>query len=190
MEDFGAGIYRGRKAPATSAYDAVNLLVNDEGHLFRRGGSAYYSASDASSNLYRLNALFMRAPAANRLIARRAGSTQIVLFDASLAPFNVSGDTEWSRPASIGDYAVFAIGPSQILLYGGTQKSVPYSTGTVTVTQDDVDVTGAGTSWTGNVDAGMILNVGGNLGVVQEVTSNTALKLASPWATTTVAGSA
>lgn len=184
-------MYRGRQAPKNAVYDAVNVLITDEGLLARRGGSANYSSTDASSNLYRLHALYMRGPAANRIIMRRTGSTAVNVLDASAVPVSMAGDTDWSRPASVGDYAIFAVGYHQILLYGGSQKSATYSTGTLTATNGSVDVTGSGTSWLANVDAGMILNIGGtDFGVVQSVTDNTHLKLASPWANVTATGSA
>lgn len=189
--DWSGGAYTGRQAPKNAVYDAVNLLVNDEGLLYKRGGSAYHSASDASSDLYRLHALYMRAPAANRIILRRAGSSAVNVLDGSLNPISMSGDSEWSRPASVGDYAIFAVGWKQILLYGGSQLATGYNTGTVTATNGSSTVVGVGTSWVGNVDAGMLLNIAGtDFGVVQAVTDNTHINLASPWANTTAGASA
>lgn len=51
QNDFGGGIYRGRKAPAISIYDGVNALIDDEGHVFKRGGTAYKSNANAGSTL-------------------------------------------------------------------------------------------------------------------------------------------
>lgn len=49
MDDWGGGIYRGRKAPPNSFYDLVNGLINDESLPFKRGGSAYKTASDVDT---------------------------------------------------------------------------------------------------------------------------------------------
>jgi hypothetical protein len=189
-EDWGGGIYSGRRAPANTVYDAVNCLVSDEGLLFRRGGSAYHSASNATSNLTHLHALYMRAPAANRVIARRTGATSIVVLDGSDAPVNLTGGTSWSRPASVGDLAVFATGPTAMIFYGGSRKTAQYATGTITVTEGSTAVTGSGTAWLANVDAGMILRVDNShdLRAVRSIATDTTLTLASPWQGPTVAG--
>lgn len=190
-DDFSGGIYVGRKAPDDATYDLVNGLVNDEGLIYRRGGSEYRSTSDAASDLYRLHVLYMRAPAANRILARRTGSTSLIVLDGSNAPVVMPGDTDWSRPASVGDYAIFAVGPGQVLFYAGSQKAAAYSTGTLTATSGSTAVTGSGTSWSANVDPGMILNIGGtDFGVVKSVGSNTAITLTEPWGHSTAAASA
>lgn len=49
--DYGAGIYRGRNAPESAVYDAVNALIDDEGRLFRRGGTTYKSNANAGTTL-------------------------------------------------------------------------------------------------------------------------------------------
>ena len=35
QDDFGFGIFRGRKSPANAVYDVVNGLVDDEANLFK-----------------------------------------------------------------------------------------------------------------------------------------------------------
>lgn len=50
-DDWSGGIYRGKRAPANAVYDATNALVNDEGFLFRRGGSAFRSNTNAGAAL-------------------------------------------------------------------------------------------------------------------------------------------
>jgi hypothetical protein len=76
------------------------------------------------------------------------------------------------------------------MFYGGSLKTAPYSTGTVTVTNGSKTVTGAGTSWTANVDAGMILRVGSDsaIGLVASVDTNTQITLRDAWSGTTAAG--
>jgi hypothetical protein len=182
QDDFGSGIYRGRKAPGNSLYDAVNVLISDEGLPFRRGGSAYYSTSNMTGVATRLYTPYMRGPKATRVLAVVPGG-DLYALNGARAPVDVGTGAQWGRPASIGDYAVFAYAsPTTFVLYGGTLKTATYSTGSVTVTPGDTTVTGTGTAWLANADAGMVLapNLGG-IGVVASVQSNTSLTLASPW---------
>jgi hypothetical protein len=63
-------------------------------------------------------------------------------------------------------------------IYGGSRKAADYTTGTVTVTQGSKVVTGAGTAWLANVDAGMLLRLGATrIYVVSAVLGDTSLEL-------------
>jgi hypothetical protein len=94
---WGAGIYRGRTAPDGSVYDALNALVNDEALLFKRGVSAYYSASDAPAALTALWSIYMRVVAANRVLATTASG--LYALNGSLAPVNLAIGTSSSMRA-------------------------------------------------------------------------------------------
>jgi hypothetical protein len=185
QEDFGAGIYRGRKAPQNSLYDCVNGLINDEGLIYRRGGSAYYSASDAASTPLWLNTAYMQAPAANRVLL--TSTTAMYALNGSLAPVVVStgfasGFTAGpGRPANVGPYAVFANNTSNIVFYGGSVKATDYTSGTIAVTAGSASVTGTTTAFLANVDPGMILTTVSGVGVVKTVNSNTSITLVEPW---------
>lgn len=64
-----------------------------------------------------------------------------------------------------------------------------YSTGTVAVTNGSVDFVGAGTTWLpANVKAGDVMNVGGQLMVIEEVADLTHGKFAVPFAGATASG--
>jgi hypothetical protein len=191
QDDFGGGIYSGRKAPADTVYDLVNGMINDEGLVYRRGGSAYYSTSNALASITGMIASYLPAPAANRVMITTAAARYVL--DGTLAPVaspftNAIG----SRPTTIGNYMIFVgnAATNQVVFYAGSLKSAQYTTGTVTVTAGSATVTGSGTSWSANVDAGMILTSGLQSAVVKKVTSNTALTLTDSWAGSTAAGAA
>jgi hypothetical protein len=187
-DDFGAGVYRGRKAPKNAAYDLVNVLINDEGIPFRRGGTAYYSSSAAPGDLDRMVVAYMRAVSANRVIV--STTTARYVLNGSLAPVTADNAEIDSRPALVGDYVAFVNDPTTIVLYAGSLMPAQYATGTVSVTAGSTSVTGAGTSWLANADGGMILATGSQGAVVKSVTTDTALTLADPWPGSTAAGAA
>ena len=76
-----------------------------------------------------------------------------------------------------------------MLHWRGAGKAA-YSTGTISVTQSSRTVTGAGTTFTGNVEPGMFLldNVGRTLGIVKSVDSATQITLERNVLRTTGAG--
>jgi hypothetical protein len=191
QDDFGAGIYRGREAPAGAVYDAVNALIDDEGQAFERGKSAFYSASNSASNLARLFAPYLPAIATSRVIADRN------VLNGALNPVEVTNGIGTfldigSRLTSYSDFAVFTDGATAITFYAGSLKTNFYSAGGVSITQGTTTLTGVGTAWLANVDAGMILsNVAANaLAVVKIVNSDTQITLTKPWESATVAGAA
>lgn len=75
-------------------------------------------------------------------------------------------------------------------IYAGARKAA-YSTGTVDVTAGDATVTGSGTSWTANVEPGMLFQHGDErVYVVASITDNTHLELTENYAGTTDTGEA
>jgi hypothetical protein len=191
QSDFGAGIYRGRKAPAASVFDAVNALVDDEGQLFARGKSAYFDAATAGFTLTGIADLYL-APG-RRLVAWGPGSGLLALNEvahtfASVAPTPESV----SRAVQLGSIGVFQRAPgSELLLYAGSLKTTSYNTGTVSIAAGSTALTGVGTSWLANVDVGMLMEDTGATaaGVVASVDSDTAITLREAWAGATLAGS-
>jgi hypothetical protein len=187
QEDFGSGIYRGRKAPDDALYDAVNVLINDEGLPFGRGRSAYYSTSVAASSLRQLWTLYMSAPAANRVLAFSASGI-VYALNGSLAPVEVGEAVRLGRPARVADAAIFPTNSSNSAdYYGGSLKTSIYNTGTITRTAGSAVVTGIGTAWLANADAGMIF-ISGAFGVVKSVDSNTQITLTAPFTGSTSIG--
>lgn len=187
QEDYGAGIQRGRKSLANGVWDAVNCLLDDEGQLFKRGCSAYWSTTNAGTNLARIATAFMPAPKADRVLA---WGNRLYAFDASPAAVELlNWGSFLGRPAQVGGVLAFPdqTSANNLVYYGGSLKAADYAVGTSTVTAGSTAVTGAGTSWLANVDAGMILTNSGSSkqGIVAQVLTNTSLTLTAPWAGTT-----
>jgi hypothetical protein len=115
QSDFGAGIYRGRKAPAASVFDAVNALVDDEGQLFARGKSAYFDAATAGFTLTGIADLYL-APG-RRLVAWGPGSGLLALNEVAHTFASVAPPPESvSRAVQLGSIGVFQRAPGSELL--------------------------------------------------------------------------
>jgi hypothetical protein len=82
QDDWGGGMYQGRRSPANAVYDALNALINDEGFPFKRGGSAFYSNSDAGNTLLALYDEFLAA-----------GQRTVAISSSS----SCTGSTVWLR---------------------------------------------------------------------------------------------
>lgn len=195
---FGGGIFRGRRAPVDSVYDAVNALVNDERELFRRGGSAYLTTSNAANTL--LGLISGETTQGQRTVFWDTAGYLYALAADGVTPYQLRiGDDADNNaqiegsligpPVAISGMVVFRnnliTGPIfELLVYGGARKGF-YSTGTVSTTAGSKTVTGSGTSWTANVEAGQMFRTGSQVpGVVASVDSNTSLTLREPWPTT------
>jgi hypothetical protein len=119
QSDFGAGIYRGRKAPAASVFDAVNALVDDEGQLFARGKSAYFDAATSGVVLTGIADLYL-APG-RRLVAWGPGSGLLALNEVAHTFASVAPPPESvSRAVQLGSIGVFqrSLGPSSCFTPG------------------------------------------------------------------------
>jgi hypothetical protein len=190
QDDWGGGIYRGRRAPANAVYDAVNALVNDEGQLFKRGGSSYKTTSDATNTLNYLWDGQMTPGRRTVFYSDRLYTLDTddhtPLMVSSVVPATVG------CPVEVDGWLIFpdTSGGLAIVAYAGSRKTANYATGTVTVTAGSTTVTGVGSSWLANVDSGMTFNSGPSTqwAIVQSVDSNTQLKLRDPWPYATAAG--
>lgn len=197
QDSFGGGIFRGRRAPGNSVYDALNALVDDEGNLFERGASVYKSNAATAAALAGLAAVqtalgqrtfFWDAAVANWK------SYALDTDDATPVQVGVTGDV--SSPAALqrvvaaGGVVFFIAHPSSGVTPGGTigyyaggRTSAPYFAGTIaSLTKGSTVMVGAGTSWLGNVQPGMATFFGGYPAVVAEVVSDTQITLTEPWA--------
>lgn len=159
---------------------ATNALLEEDGTVYKRGGSAYLSSANFGASLRFIfdgyltggqRTLF--ASSANFGVLDADGTTNLTLGGSG---------TDGQRPAA-GNGLVFvpngasaAVGT--ITAYGGSRKTAAYTTGTLTTTLGSTAVVGVGSLWSANVDAGMILVSGGVvLGVVESIGSNTTLTL-------------
>lgn len=164
-----------------------NGLLDDDGSIYLRGGSK------AKSN-------------------RRFGTGLRGIWDGQMLPgqrtFFYSNedygvlDADDATPVNLGGSGRALPAPARFLhnllflpngdLYGGSRKAADYSTSTVALTNGSASVVGTGTSWTANVDAGMIFRHGSGerVYVVQQVVDNTHLTLADAYEGSTASGQA
>jgi hypothetical protein len=194
VDDFGAGIYRGREAPPNAAYDLLNFLLDDEGQPYRRGGSVYRSNANAGATLIGLADLLVGA--GRRTLIASAPSIGVVsdigavTMHALGGPLTVQAFRRWCAMPS--GYAIIPVngstGPFPAIFGGGTKAAS--SAGTMNLTQGSDQVAGTGTSWLTTAEPGMIFepvgvsvfNVAGqDVPVVKKVNSNTSLTLTKPW---------
>lgn len=174
QQDFGAGIYRGHEAPPNAVYDAVNALIDDEGQLFRRGGTAYLTVSDAGNALTGL------------AIARLVGGDRIVAWDGTdLWVYSGGGmvkvlDGSVANPLAMRPLSRAAIIDQQMFIPSWTENFVKYAGSFKPGTTSSF--TGSGTTLTGTslltvMDAGMVGAGDNGYQVVNSVESNTSATL-------------
>jgi hypothetical protein len=193
--DFGAGIHRGREAPENAVYDAVNCLIDDEGQLYRRGGTEAYVAASATQPSTIAAPLFPAGESvvwqaddvANTLYASIDGAAQTtVTLGGSFTVLDAGQTFPRFRDGVIlfGNHT----GPQQVrfAFYAGSKKAASYGpVGINTFTQGSTIVTNSGSSaFLANVDAGMIVREDATatiFAVVKSVDSNTQLTLTEPW---------
>jgi len=188
QDDFSAGMVRDvapHLIPDNGVYDCVNgFNGDDDGSIFWRGGNDYYSDSDFGTGLRHI---WTGHLAAGERILFANESDFGAMSGTGTTPVNLGG-TGLQRPtvsAEIG--GLLFIGGGYI--YGGSLKTAPYTTGTVTLTNGSKTVTGAGTTFTTNVDAGMLIQRGNErVYVVASVDSNTQLTLRDAYEGVTGAG--
>jgi hypothetical protein len=200
QSDWGAGIYRGRRAPPGTVFDAVNVLVDDEGQMFKRGGGTYMdsSAFDPMRNLEaayypavnaaRLTFFGLTTLPSGRLWAAPTVGTGII---PNVIRTNMPTTPIPGRPASIGGVSVFPIGPDgKMLLYGGTLRALGgYQTSASTgltasgAANTTILTVSAGPSLAGIASVGMIVRqlATGLVNVIQSVDSATQLTVSTPW---------
>lgn len=176
QEDFSLGAFQGvarHLIPNRGFYAGSNVLLDDDGAHYERGGSAYLSTSafNAAGLRFILDAYL--AGGARTLIADAA---DFGVLDGSESPVNLGGAGLASpkRAAVIGGVAVIGGGA----MYAGSRKASNYVAGTISTTLGSKTVTGAGTAWLANADAGMFLRVGSErYYVIASVDSDTQVTL-------------
>jgi hypothetical protein len=198
--DFSLGAFQAgalEREPSGAAEQIVGLLGAD-GLPYRRGGSTYKSnaASGSSGLLWVADQPLLGG---RRTVFQRVADTQWRMLDTNDAtPVQITnsgaamaGTAVPFRPPVINGIMQIAYTPTDApRWYGGSRKSADYTTGTITVDTGDTVVTGIGTSWLANADAGMILWVNAVNGFipVKSIDTNTQLTLAYPWDRTPLAG--
>ena len=213
QDDFSKGAHVGHeRVPATGVEDCINGLYDDDGTIFKRGGAAYLTTSDTSSTYGDLRAVWSgQLVTGEAVIALSSIATQVAgVFDWAIWQFNnstnvldkmydadesLSNRPSWGRMVETGGVlAMPRRSQTRITAFGGADKAL-YTVGggnTVTVTAGSTAVSGSGTTFATDVEAGMILAVGSppRYGIVKSVTDNTNLVLDQPWAGSTATSGA
>ena len=159
QDDFSAGSVLSvarHLIPRTDAYRIVDGLLDDDGSVYRRGGSTYKSnAVFSSSALCALWDGFLPAVGARTLFATPAAFGVLAADDVTPTSIGGGGLTEPVPLAQLGDFLWIGGGK----LYAGSRLTGPYSTGTITTVVGSTTVTGSSTSWDvgTDIDAGSIL---------------------------------
>jgi hypothetical protein len=194
--DWSGGIVQSTardRIPENAAYDIYDGLLDDEGEVYLRGGLTRVTAGQLGTALTALwEAQFS------------AGRRTLGVSNAGIGVIDATG-TAWTMlsagstflpgaglTAQIADRFFFPYvsgGVSFIGMYGGSRKTAAYSTGTVNVTNGSATVTGTGTAWLANLDAGMFLSAGADSVVIKSVDSNTQVTLVEPYPAATLVGS-
>lgn len=189
--DWAAGMFRGparHLIPPNGVYDLLNGLTDEDGNIYKRGGSEYHSTSAFGSTGLRWIWDGYLTPGRRTVFAK---SDDFGVLDADdVTPVNIGGPglTTPVKPAVLKGLMFIPGGT----VYGGSRKTADYSTGTVTATNGSRTVTGSGTTWNTLVDAGMLIRFSGSgrYYIVESVDSTTQLTLKMPFEGTTGAGKA
>ena len=193
QDDFSAGSVLSvarHLIPRTGAYRIVDGLLDDDGSVYRRGGSSYKSnAAFTSSAMRALWDGFLPAVGARTLFASTTAFGVLAADDVTPVSIGGSGLTEPVPFAQIGDFLWIGGGK----LYAGSRVTGPYSTGTVTTTNGSAVVAGSSTSWDSgtDLDAGSIIEFSSDSSryyVVASVDNSTQITLTEPFLGSTAGG--
>jgi hypothetical protein len=191
QSDFAAGIQPDVARHLISdrgAYDIINGLLDDDGSVYRRGGSQLYA--DASGVGSSVRWVWDGLVSAGRRTMIATPTNFGVMDAADTALVNLGGDG-LSVPYSVieCEEMLFIGGSTKSYIYAGSRKTADYATGTITATNGSKTVTGAGTTWNTLVDAGMLMQVGNErVYAIESVDSTTQVTLRDAYEGTTGAG--
>jgi hypothetical protein len=188
QETFAGGMFRAiarHLIPDVGTYDVENGLHDEDGSVYRRGGTVYHSNAAFGASLRWLTDV--QLPAGQRTVIASPTAFGVLSSDDA-TPLNLGGAGLLEPAPSTVLGGVLYIGGG--VMYGGSRKTADYSTGTVAVTNGSKTVTGTGTLWLANVDAGMLVRVAatGRYYRVASVTSDTVLVLAEFYEGSTATG--
>lgn len=212
QSDFSKGAHPGHeRVPNDGVENCINGLYDDDGTIFKRGGCTYLTTSDTSSTYGDLRSLWAGQLAhGESVVALSSNETAVAgsyawaiwkLDDSTGVTLNreydstsaLTGSPRWGRPVGALGLVFFpGRAHTHLDVYGGSElATVTYSSpDTVTTTINSTAVTGSGTSFLTEVDAGSILFANSGYGIVKSVESDTALTLTSEWYQPTTTGDA
>lgn len=169
------------------AYAMTDVFLDEDGNPYRRGGSRYLTPAGLGEAGLTWGWDGHLLPGPRTIVASPSSFAVTGEEDKTLTSVGGAGLNEPKQAASLADLLYIGGGT----LYGGSRKSAPYSTGTISVTNGFKTVTGSGTTWNTLVDAGMLLHIGSERAyVVEAINSTTQLTLRDPYQGSTGSGKA
>jgi hypothetical protein len=179
QDDFSAGMDRASARHLISSrgvYDIENGLLDDDGAIYRRGGTEYVSNALAQGARWVWNG-YLPAVGQRTVFQTEAPAKLGVLNGAVPVDLGPVVDALPGSTAVVG--GILFIGGGA--MYAGSRKAADYSAGTISYTDGSKIITGVGTAWLANADAGMLFRTtGGRYHVVASVDSDTQLTLLEP----------
>jgi hypothetical protein len=180
QEDFSSGMVRDvapHLIPADGALDILNGLLNEDGSIYRRGGSEYKSNAAFGSGLRFIWDGFL-GPGQRTLIANAddfgvlaADDTTVTNLTGSIASLSITKPLTASEIEGL----LFISGG---YIYGGSRKTANFTAIGAQVTNSSKTVNYAPGGFTANVDPGMLMQVGDErVYVVETVNSDTQITL-------------
>lgn len=152
-----------------------NGLLNDDGSVYKRGGSIAHSESAfGSAGKFVWEGQLL--PGRRTVVASSSAFGVFATDDKAITSLGGSGFSALPKTAVVFRDILWIGGG---VLYGGSRKTADYSTGTVKVVKGSKIVTGSGTTWSeANVDVGMLFRRSGERAyVVAARKSNTEIEL-------------
>lgn len=165
----------------------TDVFLDEDGNPYRRGGTRYLTPEGLGDEGLTWGWDGHLLPGQRTVVASPAAFGVTGEEDKSLVNIGGAGLTKPKQSAVLEDLLYIGGGT----LYGGSRKSAPYSTGTITTTTGSKTVIGTGTTWNTLVDAGMLLQIGAErVYVVQSIDTPTQLTLRDPYQGGTASGKA
>jgi hypothetical protein len=175
QDDFSVGVERD-VAPhlidPRGCFNVIDGLFNDDGSIYRRGGSVSQSSAPFGSTLRGVWDGWLQ-PGRRTLVASSSAFGVLSSDDKTFVSLGGAGFPGIPKAARELEGLLFIGGGT---IYGGSRKAADYAAGTITVTNGSRTITGAGTKFLANVDVGMLLRLAtGRIYVVSSVDSDTQL---------------
>lgn len=194
QSEFQDGMVRGQdrsEIGKAACYDIENGLLDEGGDPYRRGGTAYKSKSGLAGEKvdWGFDGYFL--PGRRTLWVNDAADYVAVLAEDDETPVIVGEPSIVSNAAQQAAQLQNILFFAGELIYAGSLKKGPYTTGTVKVEKGSKQVKGTGTAFKANVDVGTLFRIDSSkLYVVEAVPSDTELVLSEKYAAETESGKA
>lgn len=171
------------------AKSMANVLLDEDGNPYRRGGTTYQSKEWEERWGMRWVWDGHLLPGARTLTSTLGDLAVLDPDGETLHPVGAGKGINKSLQAAVLEDLLYIGGG---LLYGGSRKAVMFAAaGTISVTNGSKVVTGEGTNWNSEFDAGMILHrslSGERIYIVASIDSTTQLTLRDPYEGATETG--